>query len=237
MSEERKKPEAFVQAPLVVLDLESTFPGRKGSHAQILEIGILEVNPQGLFEVGAYCTLVHPSSLSAVTKKCYLTQDQVASAPSFADVADRVYDTLHGRIVMGHNITAFDLPLLNRAFETIGHRLPVLAGVVDTYTLVRASPFSNRAGNNTLDALSRYTGGGAIAHRALSDCRATLEMFKVVSARMTLEKGLPSLFPAPPPRPPKKKRTTGLEKELEALGLDEPHNPSHDVEREQDPVL
>lgn len=205
---------------LVIFDLEVTFP-RKGCKPLILEFGCIHVHPQGLYELEVYSTLVKPITLSAVTQKSVsingITQSMVADARSFSEVADTIYEQLHGKVVIGHNIKSHDIPVLTRAFELINHRTPVFAGVVDTYQLVRASPYSRRAGDNTLDALSKYTGHGCAQHRAVNDCRTTLNVLKSVCARMYLETTIPTLFP--PTVVPSKKRASELEQAIAGLSL------------------
>lgn len=208
------------EAPLVIFDLESTIPKRNG-HPLLLEFGMIDVNPQGLYETGSWSTLICPSTLTAVTQRSVaangITQNAVRDQPKFAEVADAIYKRLHGKRVAGHNIAAFDIPVLKRAFEAIGHPMPEFAGVVDTCRLVRMSPYSNRAGCNTLDALSQFTGHGASRHRAVDDCRRTLDVLKSVCARLYLETELPGLFPTVRARP--KPRVSELERAMQGLSV------------------
>lgn len=219
------------EAPLVCFDLETTVP-KKNGHPLLLEFGCVDVNAQGLYEVGAWSTLFRPSTLSAVTQRSVavngITQSMIEDAPSFAQQADKVYQRLHQRRWCGHNIVGFDIPVLKRAFEAIGHPMPEDAGIIDTYRMVRTSPYSNRAGYNTLDALGQYTGQGVQRHRAIDDCRLTLSVLKSFCARLYLEETMPTLFPPIAAKPKKAARALGLEQAMQGLSVQAAASPEEE---------
>ena len=87
-------------AEIAFFDLETSVPQRAGQGYALLEFGAILVCPRRLVEVACYATLVRPADLgvvSAASVRCNgITRDAVAAAPCFRDVADKVYDLLHG---------------------------------------------------------------------------------------------------------------------------------------------
>lgn len=85
---------------IAFFDLETSVPQRAGQGYALLEFGAILVCPRRLVEVACYATLVRPADLgvvSAASVRCNgITRDAVAAAPCFRDVADKVYDLLHG---------------------------------------------------------------------------------------------------------------------------------------------
>lgn len=67
----------------------------------ILEFGSIMVCPKKLLVLQTYSTLVkpiHANLISPQSVQCNgIKLDDFASSPTFADIADRVYDILHGR--------------------------------------------------------------------------------------------------------------------------------------------
>lgn len=90
-------------AAIAFFDVETTIPSRVGQGYALLEFGAILVCPRRLVELGSYSTLICPRDLSAISAssvRCNgITRESVASAPGFEQVADRVYDMLHGASV------------------------------------------------------------------------------------------------------------------------------------------
>lgn len=88
------------RSEIAFFDVETTVPTRVGQGFAILEFGAILVCPRKLVELESYSTLVRPHDLSLVSSlsvRCNgITRDAVVSAPNFRDIADRVYDILHG---------------------------------------------------------------------------------------------------------------------------------------------
>ena len=98
-------------ARIVFYDLETTIPLKKGDQAQILEFAAVTLSIQGLAEVDSFATFVRPITLAAVsqrsTKVNGITVQDVENAPTFADVADRIFSILDGQ---SDDIPAFTSP-------------------------------------------------------------------------------------------------------------------------------
>lgn len=90
------------EAPSIAFfDVETSIPYRTGQGYALLEFGAILVCPRRLVELGSYSTLIRPPDLSVISPasvRCNgITRDSVASAPDFEQVADHVYEILHGR--------------------------------------------------------------------------------------------------------------------------------------------
>ncbi|KAF2311269.1 hypothetical protein GH714_021317 [Hevea brasiliensis] len=161
------------RSEIVFFDLETTVPTRTGQGFAILEFGAILVCPRNLEELRSYSTLVqpvNPSLISSLSVRCNgITADAVNSAPTFADIADTVYDILHGRIWAGHNITRFDCVRIREAFAEIGRTPPEPKGIIDSLALLT---------RGLMASLATYFGLGKQTHRSLDDVRMNLEVLK-----------------------------------------------------------
>ena len=91
---------AVDKSEIAFFDVETSVPTRQGQGFAILEFGAILVCPKKLIELESYSTLVKPSDLSLISNlsvRCNgITRDAVISAPTFAEIADKVYGILHG---------------------------------------------------------------------------------------------------------------------------------------------
>ncbi|XP_043724401.1 protein NEN1-like [Telopea speciosissima] len=187
------------RSEIVFFDVETTIPFRKGQAFAILEFGAILVCPRKLVELESYSTLVKPAHLSSVSTastRCNgITRDAVASAPTFGEVADKIFDLLHGRIWAGHNIVKFDCARIREAFAEISRPAPESKGTIDSLTLL-TQKFGRRAGDMKMASLATYFGLGQQTHRSLDDVRMNLEVLKYCATVLFLESSLPDIFTA-----------------------------------------
>ncbi|KAJ8540491.1 hypothetical protein K7X08_032478 [Anisodus acutangulus] len=185
------------RSEIVFFDVETTIPTRTGQRYALLEFGAILVCPRKLVEKHSYSTLVRPSDLSLISTlsvRCNgITRDAVTSAPTFADIADKVFDILHGRIWAGHNILKFDCPRIREAFAGINKPEPEPKGTIDTLTLL-TERFGRRAGNMKMASLATYFGLGQQTHRSLDDVRMNFEVLKYCATVLFLESSLPNIL-------------------------------------------
>ncbi|XP_019200015.1 PREDICTED: protein NEN1-like [Ipomoea nil] len=185
------------RSEIVFFDLETTTPTRPGQGHAILEFGAILVCPRKLVELENYCTLVRPADPSLMSNLSVrsngICRDAVASAPTFADIADKVYDILDGRIWAGHNILKFDCPRIREAFAGINRPAPEPKGTIDSLALL-TQRFGRRAGDMKMASLATYFGLGQQKHRSLDDVRMNLEVLKYCSTVLLLESSLPDIF-------------------------------------------
>ncbi|CAL9031344.1 unnamed protein product [Prunus brigantina] len=171
-------------------DLETTKPTQPGQECIILEFGAILVCPSTLVELDAYSTLVLPADLSSVPMRSNgINRDTVASSPTFQEIADEVYDILHGRTWAGHNILRFDCPLIREAFARIGRPAPVQKGTIDSWALL-TQRFGRRAGNMKMATLANYFRLEPQTHRSLDDVRMNLKVLKYCATVLFLESNI-----------------------------------------------
>jgi len=170
----REKPRSEPAPPLiripdfVALDLETT--GLDEKNDRITEIGAVQFRAGEA--TGSFSTFVNPGKPipAEVTALTGITDADVAGAPPFADIAQRLLDFVGELPVCGHQVD-FDAGFLRQELARAGMRKPANA-LLDTALLSRL----------TLPELSGFSLGQIAshlgirldrAHRALDDARAT----------------------------------------------------------------
>ncbi|KAK4350308.1 hypothetical protein RND71_029621 [Anisodus tanguticus] len=188
------------RSDVAFFDVETTVPTRPGQGFAILEFGAILVCPRKLVEQEAYSTLVRPTDLaliSTLSVRCNgINPEAVTSAPTFVEIADKVYDILHGRIWAGHNILKFDCHRIREAFAAINRLAPEPKGIIDTLALLTRR-FGRRAGDMKMASLATYFGLGPQTHSfvlSLDDVRMNLEVLKYCGTVLLLESSLPDIF-------------------------------------------
>ena len=172
--------------PLVCVDLEATgvWPG----HDRIVQIAAASIFPDG--SVSTWSSLVNPEQPMPPAALAIhgITDAMVASAPTFAQLAQTVGALLSECDLTGYNVARFDRRLLAAEFRRAGVEDPTVgAFVIDAYTIfVRQEPRS-------LDAALRFYGVEAgqahrQAHDASSDVEATVA---VLAAQLNTYSDLP----------------------------------------------
>lgn len=168
------------RSEIAFFDLETAVPTEPGKPFAILEFGAILVCPRKLVELHSYSTLVRPTDLSLIStlskRRSGITREGVLSAPTFVEVADQVYNILHGnkafsfsltlklksvefgvffvgRIWAGHNIKRFDCVRIRDAFAEIGHSPPEPKAIIDSLSLL-SQKFGKRAGDMKVSFLS-----------------------------------------------------------------------------------
>src|SRR5580700_4538363 len=99
---------------LAFLDLETT--GTDPKAARILEIGILQVTPQGTAD--RFETRVNPgiSIPAGATRVHGISNDDVKNKPTFRELAHEIANRLAGCDIAGFNVVRYDWPLLLAEF-------------------------------------------------------------------------------------------------------------------------
>jgi DNA polymerase-3 subunit epsilon len=167
--------------PMVFVDLETT--GSTGTVDRITEIGIVEIHEDG--EVRAWSTLVNPQANipSFIQSLTGITNEMVAKAPTFAEIADEVLSRLHGRLFVAHN-ARFDYGFLKNEFKRLD--LDFKAPVLCTVKLSRKL-FPQYSKHN-LDALvERHNLHMPARHRALADADVLRQFWQVLQAQLPPE--------------------------------------------------
>ncbi|XP_076935926.1 protein NEN4-like [Bidens hawaiensis] len=182
---------------VVFFDLETNVPNKPGQKFWVLEFGAMVVCPRKLVEIESYCTLIRPGDLSAVglnPARCHgISRGTVLDAPSFEEVADKIFNILDGRIWAGHNIRRFDCVRIKEAFKEIGLPTPEPVALIDSLGVL-SEKFGKRAGDMKMASLAAYFGLGEQKHRSLDDVRMNLEVLKHCATVLFLESAVPGVL-------------------------------------------
>jgi DNA polymerase III epsilon subunit family exonuclease len=157
-------------AEFVILDIETT--AIKPEHGYIVDIAALRVRDGAV--VDRFESLVNPGRSIVGHQVHGLTDEDVAKAPTAAEVLPKFVEWVGSAPVIAHNVS-FDLPFVMRHLPNDVHWTP--SAVYDTLEL--AYQLYPDAGSYRLADLMRFILGkdhGA-AHRAMPDAEATAEVF------------------------------------------------------------
>lgn len=188
----------MLPAHCVVLDLETT--GTSPTHNRIIEIGLCEIHHGQVVE--EWSSLVNPQVRISpfITQYTGISDELVAAAPTFEDLAEDLHQRLSGKVLIAHN-ARFDYGFLKNEFARLG--LDYQEKTLCTLKLSRRLYSEHR--RHGLDALIERHGLSSQArHRALGDVRMTWEFLRKALAENpsdVLEKelrrmlGRPSLPP------------------------------------------
>lgn len=153
----------------VVVDLETTGGSPKRGH-RVTEVAAVAVSRGEIRRT--WCTLVNPGRRipGMITSLTGITEQMVAEAPRFHEVADRVSQEIRGRVFVAHNV-AFDWRFMGWEMQQATGMAPVgrtLCTVRLARKLLPELPSRN------LDSLAHYFGVEIEhRHRALDDAVAT----------------------------------------------------------------
>jgi DNA polymerase-3 subunit epsilon len=173
---------------IVVFDLETT--GLDVDEDRIVQFAAVRLDESGE-EVDSLKLLINPGipispEASAVNR---LTDEMVTDAPSFREVVGDVLDFLGHHDLCGHNMIAFDLPLLRAEVARADENFPLFdRRLFDTKEI-----FVHDVPHTLEGALQYYCGEdiGDDAHDALIDARACADVFRLqngaVSSRERLD--------------------------------------------------
>ena len=158
--------------PLVVLDVETT--GFTPSNNEIVEVSAIKFDV-GMVPVSCFTTLCRPKNPipAAASAVNHITDDMVADAPSFRQVAPALSEFISGCNLVGHNLE-FDL----RFIYVHGAEIPFDKRMYDTLEVAQSTIRRSDIGNHKLESLCSWYGiYRDNAHRSLSDCYATAKIF------------------------------------------------------------
>lgn len=159
-----------------IVDLETT--GGRASRHRITEVGIVIYDGEKVIET--YQTLVNPEMRipAGITELTGITQEMVADAPKFFEVAKKIIELTQDRIFVAHN-SRFDYDFLREEYRRLG------------YTFSRKQLCTVRLTRKIYPGLRSYSLGNLTRHfgikldnhhRALADATATTELLKLCLA-------------------------------------------------------
>jgi DNA polymerase-3 subunit epsilon len=170
-------------ALLAIVDLETT--GGRPAWDRVTEIAVVAIDNGAM--VSEWSTLVNPGTSIPpwIQSLTGITNDMVAGAPMFEDLARDLYERLEGRLFVAHN-ARFDYGFLRHAFERAGLRFE--AKTLCTVKLSRRL-YPGKMRHN-LDSLiarhglhcdARHRAPEGARHRALGDARAVWQFLRVAA--------------------------------------------------------
>ncbi len=170
-----------------VVDLETT--GGLPKRDKITEVAIILFDGKEIVE--EYQSLVNPErsippSISRITG---ITNDMVAEAPKFYEIAKRVIELTEGAIFVAHNVR-FDYQFLSYEFRSLG------------YTFTRRNLCTVRLSRKAFPLIKSYSLGNLIRyfnikvehrHRAFDDAKATTILLKKIFDQQASGEGVDAL--------------------------------------------
>lgn len=159
--------------PIAFIDIEST--GINTQIDRIIEIGIVKIYPNGNEE--SLISLINPSiPIPPETIKIHgITDADVAGSPHFREFAQKLFEFIKDCDLGGFAIKKFDLPILEAEFQRAGiFYSRQEKKIIDILIIYHEfEPRDLRA------AYKKYCNKDLeIAHRAETDVRATIDIFK-----------------------------------------------------------
>lgn len=154
-----------------VVDVETT--GQSGTESNIMEIGIVRIEKRRI--VDRYHSLIRPpvGIPPFISKMTGLTQDDLAHAPVFSEIAHEIRERLAGTFLVAHNVQ-FDYAALKAEFLRLGEHFYM--DRFCTVTIARKLLPGLRKFN--LDAVCEKLGIAVRRrHRALDDAEAAAAVF------------------------------------------------------------
>lgn len=160
--------------PIVFFDLETTGPNP--TKDRIVSLFMVKLGPD-LNVLGVdLSTLVNPGiPIPAESTVIHgITDEMVASAPPFKEIASDVLNYLGSDTLGGYNIATFDVPLLSEEFGRCGINWPVgIPVIVDAYKI-----FAIKERRDLAAAVKFYTRKDIDnAHDAGGDVASTIDVF------------------------------------------------------------
>jgi DNA polymerase III subunit epsilon len=172
-----------LERPLLFFDLETT--GLDPEKDRIIEIACIKVHPDKRQE--RFESFLNPerSIPAEVTELTGITNDMVASAPLFREIADTLGGLLRDADLAGYNAIGFDVPMLAAEYKRAGMMMPALPDrtVLDPLTILKKYEV------RTLGwAHSFYLGEEMPrAHRSMDDTEASMSILREQIKRYNLE--------------------------------------------------
>jgi len=165
-----------ISQPVAIVDLETT--GTRALRDRIVEVAVILIDEQGVRE---WSSLINPgiSIPPFITRLTGISNDLIAEAPGFAEIAQALAALLEGRLFIAHH-ARFDYSFLKAEFERTGLRFQTR-----NLCSVRLSRALNpgQAQHNLDAVMAAYCIQLDSRHRALDDARAVFEFLRRAEMR------------------------------------------------------
>jgi|SRR5690606_16143944 DNA polymerase-3 subunit epsilon len=162
-----------LKRPLAIIDLETT--GVNISSDRIVEIAIIRVHPDGEQKIKR--KLINPEMPIPphIAEVHGITDEMVAHAPTFKQVANEIKQFLENCDIAGYNSNRFDVPLLVEEFLRAGIKFDA-----ENRVLLDVQKIFHVMEQRTLSAALKFYCNKSLesAHSAEADAAATWEVLK-----------------------------------------------------------
>jgi len=178
----------------VAIDFETT--GLSAYRDRVVEVGCIRFSLDGA-EHEEFHSLINPSVPMRASGIHGLTDNDVRSAPTFAEIVPQLLTFLDGRILVAHN-APFDLGFLGRELELCGENLEDLEALCTLSLVTSTVPEAPRKLARCCEFLGLTVLDG---HHALNDARMTAFLARELLSKMG-DWTPPRPFSAPTPSSP-----------------------------------
>jgi len=178
-----------VQRPVIFFDIEAT--GADAQRDRVVEIALIKEFPDGHREEKVHRVNPGVKIPAEVVLIHGITNEDVALAPPFRELALPLLEFFEGADLAGFGIMRFDVPILVEEFRRAGYPFPKEGtALIDALTI-----FHRREPRDLTAAYQFYCGKALVgAHGAKADALASLEVLKAQIERYTdLPKDVPGL--------------------------------------------
>lgn len=162
----------FFPTPCVIVDIETT--GGNVTYDRITEIGIIEITEAGVRE---WSTLINPRAPIplGIQRLTGITNEMVAAAPYFEQVAKEILLRLQGKLFIAHNVR-FDYGFIRNEFARLAYAFK--SRLMCTVKLSRFL-YADRDGHSLEKIIARHQIFVSNRHRALDDAKATYKFMLI----------------------------------------------------------
>lgn len=166
---------------LLAFDLETT--GLSRSDCQIIQFASVKYEKKTLKEVSSKTIYIQPTGSYKMSMSSYFKHgihpDFLKDKPYMKDVAQEIVDEFNDADILTYNGATFDIPFLLTELNKYGYTIDFMSKKCYDAFLEE----KRRHGINLENTYKKYVGktmeeSGLSAHNALSDVKATFEVFK-----------------------------------------------------------
>lgn len=166
-----------------VVDLETT--GLNIKTDEVIAFACIPVQELKLLVNNAYYTLIKPEKYNIESMKYHgISLDDLKNAPSFKEVAPKVFKALDG-IIVGHSVE-FDYRFLKKSFKKIGIKFK--KNIIDIILIEKwlAKKTNNIELDLTIEGLmNRYGLNDYYRHNAFADAFFTAQIFQIETLKLS----------------------------------------------------
>jgi len=163
---------------ITVIDFEGTSINQA---PRATEIGLVALD-ENFNEVASFESIIKPpiTAQASALAFSHLTQKQIKSAPTFAQLWPAIHPFFNSRLLVAHK-KVYEVGVVKREFDDLN--IDVMPNFLCTYQWA-SKILGKESENHQLGTLCSHLGINLTnAHEALADARATAELLKILTSR------------------------------------------------------